>query len=99
MSTIKIPDQETRSLVVVNSNTVSKGIAGNGGCLPVQGSSGKLAKASRIAGYGFISLSVMVGAIAAVILVIGGIFMIPSLVSTFRRFRARYYTSTPRMMR
>ena len=98
MSAIKAPDQETRSLVVY-SNTVPMRTVGDGVRLPLKGTPGKFAKASRIAGYGFISLSVMVGAIAAFILAIGVIFMIPSLVSTFRRVRARYYASSPPMMR
>ena len=99
MRAVKTPDRESRSLVVVNSSTVSMRTVGDGACLPVKRSTGILAKASRIAGYGFIGLSVMVGAIAVISLAIGGIFMLPSLVSTFRRVRARYYASPPRMMR
>ncbi len=49
MSAVKTPDQEKRSLVVVNSNIVSMRTVGDGGCLPVKGSPAKLAKASRIA--------------------------------------------------
>ena len=99
MSAMKTPDQVTRSLVVVDSNTVSLRSVGDGGCLPLKGSTGILARASRIAGYGLISLSVMVGGIAVIMLAIGGIFMLPSLVSTLRRVRARYYASSPAMMR
>jgi hypothetical protein len=99
MRAIKTPDQKAGRLVVVNSETDSKGTAGDGGCLPVKGSPGILVKASRIAGYGFIFLSLMVGVIAVIGLAMGGILMLPSLVSTLKRVRARYYSSSPRMVR
>ena len=45
---------------------------------------GIFTKTARVAGYGFIIVGVIVGVVAVISLLIGGLFLIPSVVSAFR---------------
>jgi hypothetical protein len=92
--------QERRSTGVSGSNRFGPMAAEAGGCdVTARGVPGVGVKAARIAGYGFIAVGVLAGAIALVIILVGGILMLPSIVSAFRRSYARYSTSPTRMLK
>jgi hypothetical protein len=64
-----------------------------GGCAKVQSSPGILVRTARIAGYGFIAVGVVVGALALLSLLVGGLLVLPSVVSLFRRAHTRSIAS------
>jgi hypothetical protein len=78
--------KESRALTVTSA---ALKIAESGRCATAQNSPGILVRTARIAGYGFIAVGVVVGALALLSLLVGGLLVLPSIVSTFRRAYTR----------
>jgi len=82
-----------------SDKTIAISVVEVGHYATAHGCPGVVIKAARIAGYGFIVLGALAGAAAVMIILIGGLFMLPSIVRSYRRVPARYFNPPPRMLR
>lgn len=83
MKLMNVPSRIRRSRGATGTSTALEAAEG-GPCTMVRSSPGILARTARIAGYGFIFIGIVAGAVAVLSLLVGGLLVLPYILTRFR---------------